>query len=310
MTNARSMILAGLALTAAALMLVPSVAAQAPTLDVSIAPPAKAVQPEIKSESMSVTVTWNEGNAVQPLAGVQNGQIAITFNPSCPNGIRVVGPAQRFINIATPEANAEYTVTADFQVSAPRSAPGLVGLQCTMGVKASQVMQSTVPAVEEVTSNFEVSVDYYSLNQVKVATKLKQSGPQKQVPFEMEVTNFGNARTSYLFEIGNQPKSTKWNELLPEVLLLDSPNSGQGSNVNTAIFTVATPFKNGWNNDEGSYQILIKPAAADDNTLTGTPLTANVLVRVRGVYVPSLEPLVMLGAILGSALILRLRKAE
>jgi hypothetical protein len=138
---------------------------------------------------------------------------------------------------------------------------------------------------------------------------LKQAGPQKQVPFELEVTNFGNARTQYLFEITNSPGG-KWNALPPEVMLLDSPNSGQGTPTNTATFTVATPFKNGWNNAEGAYTITIKPSAADDPEKVGNPLTANVLVRVRGVYVPGVEPFVMVAAVLGAALVLRARKAE
>jgi hypothetical protein len=311
MNKLRSLILAGAAVVAVAVLLAPGVVAQAPpTLTLEVKPPTGQVKPEIESPAMSVKVTYNTANQVQPLGSAQNSNVVITFTPNCANGITITGPQTMVINIpATQASTTSFSNTANFQVTVPRTAPGLQASACTIKARASALAQAAVPEVPDTPQNFVINVDYYSLNQVKLASKLKQSGPQKQVPFEMEITNFGNARTQYTFELGAEP-SGKWNALLPEVLLLDSPNSGLGSPTNTAVFTVATPFKNGWNNEEGSYQIIVKPSAADDPSKVGNPLTANMLVRVRGVYVPGLEPAIMLGALLGSALILRLRKEE
>lgn len=313
MNKVRSTILVGVAIAVAAMMLMPSAVAQStspPQIKYTVTPPAAAIRPEIESGQLKVTGQYLPGNPVQPVAGVQNSNVVITFTPACPNGIVITGAAQTFVPVSVgTSATPAYDFEGVFQVTVPRTAPGLVSVQCTMKVKASALATGVVDAVPDQAQNFAVNVDYYSLNQVKVATKLKQSGPQKQVPFELEITNFGNARTAYVFDVTNSPGG-KWNSLPPEVLLLDSPNSGQGASTNTAIFTVATPFKNGWNNAEGSYTLTISPSAADNPEKIGTPLTANMLVRVRGVYVPGLEPVVMLAALLGSALVLRLRKDE
>jgi hypothetical protein len=309
MHNLRSMILAGAAVVAVAVLLAPSTVAQgAPVLDVTITPPSGQIMPEIESGQLRVNVKYTSSNQVQPLASAQNQQVAINFQFNCQFGVVVTGPTQKFIAV-NPAPNSVNQVDANFQITIPRSAPGLQAIPCAVTTTGSALLQTVVPAPTPRTDNFQVTAGYYSLSQVQLASKLKQSGPQKQVPFEMTITNFGNARTQYTFELGAQPGG-KWNALIPEVLLLDSPNSGQGSPTNTAVFTVATPFKNGWNNEEGAYQIVIKPSAADDSSKTGNPLTANMLVRVRGVYVPGLEPFVLLGAILGSALLLRLRKDE
>ena len=310
--NMSRTILVGVALAATALMLLPSAAAQvANSVEITkVTPPSGPVKPQIETPQVSVTFVYHLQNQAQQIGGGAVANLPVTLTPQCQNGVILSGSTQVLLPLTPTQAStANIPGTATFQVSIPRTAPGLQNIPCTLKAKGETVNQA-YPATAEANYPFQVTADYYSLNQVKLATKLKQSGPQKQVPFELEITNFGNARTQYSFEIASSPTKGKWNALLPEVLLLDSPNSGQGSPTNTAVFTVATPFKNGWNNEEGAYSLNIKPAAADDPSKVGNPLTANMLVRVRGVYVPGLEPAIMLGALLGSALILRLRKDE
>jgi hypothetical protein len=307
MNKSRSMLLATVAVALALLVLAPTASAQATAkLQVTVKPPTQLIKPQIDNPSFAVDYSYTFDNPAFAPSGVATANVVIEFPFTCTNGVIITGPQSVVKQVAAP--NTPTSGTANFQVSIPRTAPGLQNLQCTLKAKAQGLNQAT-PATTDSVVPFTVTADYYSLNQVKLASKLKQSGPQKQVPFDMEITNFGNARTQYTFELGNEPGG-KWDEILPEVLLLDSPNSGQGSPTNTAVFTVATPYKNGWNNLQGAYQIVIKPSAADDPTKTGNPMTANMLVRVRGVYVPSLEPAIMLGAILGSALLLRMRKAD
>lgn len=311
MNKLRSTILVGVALATAVFMLLPTVAGQATTTTMNInkvGVPTTPIKPQIENPSFTLEYTYSVQNAAITAAGAVTSNVNIVFSFTCQNGVTITGPASKLQAITPSPTSASATNTASFQVSIPRTAPGLQAIPCVAKARADQ-LNNAIPASNEAQFPFTVTADYYSVNQVKLASKLKQSGPQKQVPFEMEITNFGNARTQYTFEIGAEPGG-KWQEILPEVLLLDSPNSGQGSPTNTAIFTVATPFKNGWNNEEGSYQIVVKPSAADDPSKTGNPLTANMLVRVRGVYVPGLEPFVLVGAVLGSALLLRLRKDE
>lgn len=310
MYKARSTILVGVALAAALILLLPTAVAQTgvppPTITVTkVSPPTAPVKPQIETPPLTVDFTYTLQNPGLTAGSAAASSVPVTITPACQNGVTITGAQTTLVTIQAGQVSA--AGKGNFQVSVPRTAPGLQAIPCTLKIKADA--NGANPAVPEQTVPFTVTADYYSVNQVKVASKLKQASPQKQVPFEMEITNFGNARTAYVFELGAAPGG-KWNAILPEVLLLDSPNSGQGSPTNTAIFTVATPFKNGWNNLEGSYQIVIKPSSADDPTKVGNDLTANMLVRVRGVYVPSLEPVVMLGALIGSALVFRLRKQE
>jgi len=310
MNKSRSTILVGIALASVALMLLPQAAAQTVPNSIikvdSVGAPTAPIKPAIENPTFTTKFTYSLPTAAQSAnAGVQPNVI-VTLTPQCASGVVISGAPTTIVTMAAGSASAQGQAT--FQITIPRTAPGLTPIPCTMKIKADAPNQSIGPAPEQ-TVTFSVTADYYSVNQVKLSQKLKQSGPQKQVPFSMDITNFGNARTQYTFELTNKP-SGKWNAILPEVLLVDSPNTGQGSPTSTTTFTVATPFKNGWNNIEGAYQLTIKPVSADDPTKTGNPLTANMLVRVRGVYVPGLEPAVMLAAVLGSALILRLRKAD
>lgn len=310
MNKSRSTILVGIALASVALMLMPTASAQAVNPKVQITKvgvPTTPIKPQIENPSFTVNFNYVLDNPAVTAGSAVNSVAVIDMTFQCQNGVVITGPAQVLVAISPNQASS-FPGTGNFAVSIPRTAPGLQALPCVLKAKGETVNQG-IPATPEAQFPFTVTADYYSVNQVKLSTKLKQSGPQKQVPFQMDITNFGNARTQYTFELTNKP-SGKWNAILPEVLLVDSPNTGQGTPTTTTTFTVATPFKNGWNNIEGAYQLTIKPSAADDPTKVGNPMTANMLVRVRGVYVPGLEPAVLLAAVLGSALVLRLRKDE
>jgi hypothetical protein len=309
MNKSRSMILVGVALAIAALMLLPAATAQVPASTISnikINAPTSPIKPAIENPAFTVTFDYNLNNQAQSTNAGATPNVQVNLVPQCTNGVVITGAPSVIVALAPAQPKA--SGTANFQISIPRTAPGLTPISCTMKISAPAPNPTIGPAAEQ-TVGFTVTADYYSVNQVQLSSKLKQSTPQKQVPFELEITNFGNARTQYTFELTGDPGG-KWQQILPEVLLVESPNTGQGSPVATTTFTVATPYKNGWNNIEGSYQLTIKPSAADDPTKAGNPLTANMLVRVRGVYVPGLEPMVMLGALLGSALLLRLRKDD
>lgn len=195
----------------------------------------------------------------------------------------------------------EATARQPYQISILRTAPGL---QAIPGVlKVSPVTPSAgSPGSPEQQIPFTVTADYYSVNQVSVASKLERC--KEECVFELEVTNLGNARTQYTFEIVDGPKGGKWNAELPEALLLDSPNSGQGNSTGVARFVVHP----GVGDREGSYHLLIHPASADDPSKTGNPLTVKVLAqhtRALGIDAPA-GPLVLL-LLAGVAIVARRR---
>lgn len=73
-----------------------------------------------------------------------------------------------------------------------------------------------------------------------------------------------------------------------------------------ASFVVSTPYQNGWNNDETTLVFRLQPVSTNHQDTKGQEVSVNVLARVRGIYVPGPEPMLLVGAILGAALVARL----
>lgn len=300
-----------MAVLAATLVLAQGAHAQVgstPKIDVTdVTVPSAPIVPELENPAFKVRFSYQLDNQLYDLAGQVNSVAAIKMQFQCPSYVVITGPSTVLLSISAAPPQAAFNGEGNFNVAIKRTAPGLEQIQCSVTVQSDPVVNPFIAGSTASQRPFSVSADYYGLLQAKVATKLKQAGPQKQVPFELELTNFGNARTQVNFEILNSPGGKKWNALLPDVIILESPNSGQGATTQTATFTVATPFKNGWNNEEGAYTLSIKPEAADNPEKKGSELTANVLVRVRGVYVPGFEPVALLGAVAAAAMLARRR---
>lgn len=311
MTNKKTQILAVTAVFVAVAMLVPSVSAASLVAEISGTPPTE-IAPESGIGTLRIAYVYDLQNQLASGASLQKSSVGIGFTHTCTNSnVFISGPAVKLLEITPGGTSAQFTGDASFQVTANRQAPGLQLVSCTTTV-SGDALQGAFPGTEKPSDakvGYQVSIDYYGLVQAKIANKLQQAGPQKQVPFEIEVTNFGNARTEIQFEVGNAPSGKNWNALIPDNIILASPAVGDGKTTDVATFTVSTPYKTGWNNIEGGYQILLKPRAADEPDKIGSEISASVLVRVRGVYVPTLEPLFMIGALASAAIAVR-RKSE
>ncbi len=273
-----------------------------------------AIKPEGAPVKMNVVADLTMGSNVVGAGGVLYSSIPITITPvTCASpGILVTGPASIVVEITSTQAGqtSSYSGDADFYNSASRDVPGLKLQQCTFkGTVPDYVNAATSPG-SSATQTFTVTVDYFPLISARVATKIQQSGPQTQIPFDIQLENKGNAQTKVLFTLGNVEESSKWNPILPEVIDIDSFADTGGKTTDTVTFTVGTPFKNGWNNAEKSFQVLMTTSASLDPSKPGNTLSASVLARVRGIYVPGFDPILMVGAVLGTALLARLKKVE
>lgn len=299
----------------ASMALMPVVSAQASIITNSANTkgiPISPLLPEIDTAGISLGFTYKMPQQAYNALGLSQATAAASITIQCddPN-IIVTGPKSTSITL-TPGTDAGTSVEKDFTfgplvVSVTRDLPGLKQIECNYSATVDAVGPTTAGIAQATggESSFTVSAKFYSVIQSKVAQQIKQAGPQKDVPFEIQLDNFGNARTQVSFEINERPGSGKWNAVVPGDIILDSPASGGAKTSDTAVFTITTPYKNGWNNEQGTYRLKMKTFAADDPSQEGIELFSNVLVRVRGVYVPSLEPFVMVGAVLGSALIAR-----
>lgn len=295
-----------------AVMFVPGAAAQTgnPTMTVTkITLTPALIFPESGTGTLTVDFTYNLPTLFHNAAQATGPGVPVKASFQCPSYVTPVGPTS--LVLAWPQAGGqEAKGSFTFDVTVGREAPGLQALPCKVKVTAEGVGGGTVPGADSGEVPFTVKADYYSLIQAKISKKVQQAGPQKDVPFDIELSNFGNARTQIAFEVANKPEGGKWNILVPENIILDSPNAGTGKPNDIATVTITTTYKNGWNNEQGAFQVLMKPTSADQPDKVGNQLSANMLVRVRGVYVPGFEPVVMLGTILGAVLVTRLRRED
>jgi hypothetical protein len=258
------------------------------------------LRPDVDAARILGTVTVRCDALVAAAAANPSAQVvtSFVFNPS--DVVVVAGPLEQEIPTSSCLQAAATTAssTQEYVLAISRQAPGLVAMPAQ--AQARLVGASAVHPGDSETVDFHVTADYYSATMVKVPSKLMQCKPGQLVPFVAEITNFGNARTQYQFEVTTQPGGD-WNILLPPALLLESSNSSQGNATGVAVFQVACAGSN----NEGGYQITITPSAADDPGKEGDPLTLNFLARSRGaIPVPGPSPLLGM-LLLGLALLVR-----
>ena len=271
------------------------------------------IRPGADTANVDIPFSFQPGSGLQNLQGAAASSVTITATQkTCSPYIQVIGALSK--SIAVEATNAQGTPKTDkisFQVGLKPDAPGLEALLCNFELQSREgANAATMPASAPLATSITVKGTYIPLIQANVANgKLKTTGPQKEVPYQLELTNFGNAKTVVTFAITNEPAGGSWEALAPEQVTLNTEQSGLG-NKQTIPFIVSTTYKNGWNNAVGGYTLELTPIAFNDPEQKGTPSQVNVLARVRGVYVPGVEPLVMLAAIVGCALVARMQRGE
>jgi hypothetical protein len=240
------------------LLLVPVAAAQGGEgLAFTVAPPLAPIKPQVESPSFAATVTASCALLLRSSGpdSLQEG-VPVAFEWAAQDGVAIIGPPETTLDPALCSQATEVKAVVPFQVGIPRTAPGLrpipvVG-RATVGDASDQ-------------EPFTLTADYYSVSELKLERKLKQCSSCGHVPIELGLTNLGNARTTYTFEVVGKPNS--WSLTLPEPLAVDAGASGQ-----------AVAFAKG-HGGEGAFQVAVHPVAADDPSKAGDDLTVHFLVR-------------------------------
>lgn len=272
--------------------------------ETAVTPAGVPVRPIEQPVTVEFDYTYTLKLPPQQVGGV-TGTAQVEFDVQCPQDkLLVSGSRTETISITPAEGNTEsqYTGTIELTIIVLREAPGLVPITCDVSASVGELTQQAVPESNTHTDSFIVTPDYFGLIEAQANSKLGKGGPQKQIPFKLSVTNFGNAQTRVAFSLV-QEKTGSWDPLLPEPTLLDAP--GGNLQQKEVTFQVATPYKNGWNNAEKGFTLELSPSYAFNSEKTGPPVQVTLLARVRGVYVPSLEPVILAAAIVGTALLAR-----
>jgi len=193
-----------------------------------------------------------------PAAG--GATVTVAFSPG--NGVVVTGPSTFLFPAADcAEGQSAVTKAASHDLFIPLSAPGLVPLPGTVKVAFAGVSDSA-----EQTVPFTVTADYYAVSQAKLARKLGACDACA-LPFQVTVTNLGNARTHYVAQVVNQPAG--WTIDLPDSIVL-----APGASADLA-FVVHMHGTAG----EGAYTVVLHPSSADDPAKAGEPLAIQFLAR-------------------------------
>lgn len=307
----RSSLTAFVALLMVASMATPLAAAQEkPVLTASIETP-PLVKPEVESKDFDVTFDYKLPQSAYSTAGFTKSYTAVTVDHDCGTGITITGNSVVLISVdPSGGPSADFTETETYSISATNDAPGLKQIDCTLTAQAGAVQGQTVPASDPINERYKATVGYYDSMSVDVAAPIQRAAPDREVSFTLSISNFGNANSRLVFSIpeGGAPvqRAEEWKYVLPNAQVVETAIGG-GNNVKDVTFTITTPARTGWNNILDGYTIQIAPQAESDSDVKGTPLTASLLIRVRGVYVPGFEAIAMLGGLLGAVAAVRRR---
>ncbi len=310
-TTIRSFAVATTLLLVGALLLLPS--GQAQTLTITGEKTVDGIRPGLGGEDITVDFNYQFDNPTFTAGQLEKSFVTVTVTTNCKNNNFIVtGPGAVLITLEqAPETKSSARET--YSVSANREAPGLTEVQCTItgtpgALNSAAANQGTTPY----THTFNALADFYGAVSVQLSNPIEKAGPQKEVPFPLAFQSFSNANTRVIFSIADEadrPSGDRWRHVLPTDLIIGSTAKG-GDNTGDAIFQVSTPYKTGWNNVVGNYLLTMTTEALDDPQQKGNTMTASILVRVRGVYVPGFEVVALIGSLLGSVVLLRGRDEE
>lgn len=310
--STRSVAIGMISLMLAALMLAPLGSAQLVTFP-NTSKDVDGIRPGLAGEELTVNFLYDFESPLLSAGTLEKQSAVIGVTTDCDHSqVFVTGPSIVTVPFNTPGTQTNQ-VAEKFSVSATVTAPGLTPVPCE--IVATPRAHNTVPVNaggESSTHQFNAVVDYYGAMSVNLASTIVGAAPYKDVPFNLEFTNFGNANTRITFHLEGEndvPDGERWQHVLPTDLIVGATPAG-GDNTGTATFQVSTPYKTGWNNVAGTYLITMRTVALEDPESTGNTMTASLLIRVRGVYVPGFEAVAVAGSLLGAVMIVRRRGQE
>ncbi len=235
------------------------------SVDVPPEPIAPEVELGLAVVRMSVDCTSMMIRDPPPLAA----GVSVNLLWEAPPRVIVVGPSTIFAPTEACMGGAlQVPVEAAFNVSIPRTVPGLEPLPLT--VRAWLNTDSLDEA--EDTAQTNVTAGAFLQSRVEAPVKLRGCSCD-ELRYDVELTNYGNVRTRYVFEVGTAP--TVGRLRLPEPVVLDAPGGPEPSSVQVSVVFEAP--SGSW--AEAALQVVVRTSAADAPGTEGTPLMVHFLAR-------------------------------
>ncbi len=216
-------------------------------------------------------------------------------------GITVVGEDEFAIDDDLCRGQNEQTIAVDLTVIADHTAPGETPIQVTstFAVVADGIEQasrtSTATFVVAWTGDFTVQQEF----------TWASGGPQTQLEFPVTITNHGNSRAFYTFELVGEQNVLNSNIVVPEQVILDSLSQGGTETTTTVHVLYATPFQNGETQANETFTLRVVSQSTKNPELQGEPQELSFTAETDGVYVPGPGMLAPLG--IAAAALLRRR---
>lgn len=289
---------AALLLFAPAVLMLPTAAAQteaaAPTLTLDVPFVTGDGRIAVDGNTSTLDAPWTY--SFKPGTAPAAGNTSLHWSVTCGEGsVQLVGAPDTAIQFQP--GTQEYSGDALLPIHASPDTPGMMPLNCSLQASAPA---TTTTLASQAAREFNVEVAFRGELDVIVPRIIKQAGPQKQIPYAVEVVNYGNARTTVHFAVTSAPKG-QWQLLLPDPLIVEPGASA------TAIVNVATPYHNLWNNEEGAFSLRAESAATVDPEQKGESVDFTILGRARGWYIPGPEPALIIVALALAAVVARRR---
>ncbi|MCA1811997.1 MAG: hypothetical protein LC623_08315 [Halobacteriales archaeon] len=256
--------------------------------------------------------TFNTPGTVAGAVAIQSAILKYTKEPSCDKaGTSIIGPTSTPIDLSKATGGTQtFDTSSSFSISATQLAPGETDIKCSFTAKVTALQNNAYSDTDEQSTSLLVKVKFLGLLTANVPNTIVEAGPQKEIRYEIELTNLGNSLTNVNFNLaGETPEG--WSPVPPTPIIMQSQQQGGTEFAKKVNFLIQTPHKNGWNNDEKTFQLKIQPSSTKDPDQKGNEIAVNVLARVRGIYVPGPEPFLLVAALLGAAMVARLvRRAD
>lgn len=142
---------------------------------------------------------------------------------------------------------------------------------------------------------------YFNLYNVNMETTIQQVGPQEAARYEIVIDNFSNGDTWFEFHV-QEPLPNGFRVAEPEPILLASEATGGSQTTGTVTFPVYTPANTPYTNEVGSIQVNITSSYDGPPEATGQNSELSTITQARGVHVPGLAPIAVIGVLVLSCL--------
>lgn len=251
----------------------PAVQAQEPLEPaLRVTGPLRAAIPHDAEATLEASWSLHYASPAEAAAALGDGNARLDWSLDCGGNVSLAPTQTPVEHVAGQSA---YAGTARLAVRAAATAPGVEDLPCTL----TATLATTGSEPREATRELPLRVAYRGELLATAPTNVRAAGPQKQIPYDIEVTNNGNAPTVVTPSLAQVPTG-KWHVVLPDAAVVQP-----GETIRMVVM-VATPYETGFVTGATGIALRLEPSAVQDPEAVGPAVDVALKAQVKGFYVP------------------------